>query len=71
MYSHDGLERISRIVATTIASTLPIASIVILYSIHSTLKRLAVVGVFTALFSFVLALFTSGKPIEIFSATAA
>jgi len=71
MYSQDGLERISRIVATTIASTLPIASIVVLYSIHSTLKRLAMVGLFTAVFSFVLALFTSGKPIEIFSATAA
>lgn len=71
MYSQDGLERISRIVATTIASTLPIASIVVLYSINSTLTRLAMVGLFTAIFSFVLALFTSGKPIEIFSATAA
>jgi len=61
----------SRIVAATIASTLPIASIIVLYWIHSTAKRLAAVGIFTALFSFVLALFTSGRPIDIFSATAA
>jgi hypothetical protein len=71
VYSQAGLERISRIVATTIASTLPIVSIVVLYSINSTLDRLAVIGIFTAVFSFVLALFTSGKPIEIFSATSA
>ena len=55
---------------TAVASTLPIASIVILYSIRSTLTRLAVVALFTAVL-FVLTLFTSGKPIEIFSETSA
>ena len=56
---------------TTMASTVPIASIVVLYLITSDKVRLVVIGLFTALFSFTLGLLTRARPIEIFSATAA
>ncbi|KAF2659984.1 hypothetical protein K491DRAFT_124748 [Lophiostoma macrostomum CBS 122681] len=70
-YSYVGLERISRLLMTTVASTLPVVSIIVLYSVSNMSKRLGLMGLFTALFSLVLGLLTNGKPIEIFSATAA
>jgi len=71
VYSHYRLERISRLLTTTIASTLPVVSMVVLFVVNNTLRRLGLVGFFTALFSLTLGLLTSGTPIEIFSATAA
>ncbi|KAF2741505.1 hypothetical protein EJ04DRAFT_547840 [Polyplosphaeria fusca] len=71
VYSQVGLERISRVMITAMASSLPILSIVVLYVINSMSKRLAMIGVFTVIFAIVLGFLTSGKPIEIFSATAA
>jgi hypothetical protein len=50
---------------------LPIASIVILYFIKSTLVRLGVIVAFTVLFAVALMLVTQAKRVEVFAATSA
>ena len=54
-----------------LASLLPISSIVILYFVLNLLVRLGIVGIFTAIFSFSLALITQAKRIEIFAGISA
>jgi hypothetical protein len=54
-----------------IASVLPVVAIVVLHAVADIAKRLAIIGIFTALFSAALAILTNGRLIEIFSATAA
>ncbi|KAJ3555625.1 hypothetical protein NPX13_g10319 [Xylaria arbuscula] len=70
-YSYNGVIRLSMLLGTVLASLLPIGSIIILYSIRDVATRLAMIGVFTAMFSFGLGVFTNGRMVEIFSATAA
>ncbi|KAI1357465.1 hypothetical protein F5Y08DRAFT_333857 [Xylaria arbuscula] len=70
-YSYNGVIRLSMLLGTVLASLLPIGSIIILYSIRDVATRLAMIGVFTAMFSFGLGVFTNGRIVEIFSATAA
>jgi hypothetical protein len=55
----------------TIASLLPVVSIVVLYLVDSMPKRLGIVAGFTAAFSIALALFTRARRVDIFAATAA
>jgi len=55
----------------TLASLLPIASIVILYCVKSMWRRLLIIAGFTAAFSLVLGLVTNGELVEVFAASAA
>ncbi|KAI1173336.1 hypothetical protein F4777DRAFT_600714 [Nemania sp. FL0916] len=70
-YSQAGVVRFSKLLGTVFASLLPIGSIVVLYYLNSMETRLALIGVFTAMFSLALGIFTNGRMVEIFSATAA
>ena len=67
----NNLFRLTYLVTTTLASLLPVASIVILYFIHSMKLRLGIIAIFTVLLSFSLAFFTSAKRAEVFALTAA
>lgn len=58
------------VIGTLCASTLPVLSVVVLYWVQSMGKRLAIIAVFTTLFSVVLGLFSNSRAIEIFAATA-
>lgn len=63
--------RLSAGLAVVCASVLPVVAIAVLYSVVNTTHRLVAIGVFTALFSIALSVFTNGRAIEIFSATSA
>jgi hypothetical protein len=69
-YSQDTLLYLSTLLGTVCASVLPVMSTVVLYSVESMRWRLGIVGLFTALFAAALGVFTNGRVIEIFSATA-
>lgn len=58
-------------VASVLASALPVLSIVILYWVRSTKVRLGLIAVFNIVLSFVLAWFTSAKRAEVFAVSAA
>ncbi len=70
-YSQAGLTRLTSLIGTLLASLLPVASIIVLYSISSNLVRLIVIGLFTAGFSISLKLVTNAKLVDVFTATAA
>lgn len=70
-YSHESIARLSAVAGTIIASLLLIGSIAVLYFLDSMKMRLAAIGGFSALFSITLGLLTSGRLVEMFSATAA
>jgi hypothetical protein len=69
-YSQDTLLYLGTLLGTICASVLPVMSTVVLYSVESMRWRLGIVGLFTALFAAALGVFTNGRVIEIFSATA-
>jgi hypothetical protein len=69
-YSDSVLTRTGEIVGTMCASMLPILAIVILYFIQSMSRRLGAIAAFTFIFSAVLGVFSNGRRIEIFAATA-
>jgi hypothetical protein len=54
-----------------LSSLLPVTSIVVLYVVQSMPKRLGLITIFTAAFSFALTVMTTAKRPEIFAATAA
>jgi len=58
-------------IGTIISALLPILSVVVLYCVKNMWVRLALVAVFTVLFSLVLSLIAPAKRIEVFAATAA
>lgn len=58
-------------VASVLASALPILSIVILYWVRSIKVRLGLIAVFNIVCSFALACFTSAKRAEVFAVSAA
>jgi hypothetical protein len=70
-HSQTMLLGIARVLSMTLASILPIASIVVLYYVHSMPKRLGIIGGFTAAFSFVLGLVTNSQLVDVFAASAA
>jgi len=70
-YSQGRLLQLSILIGMVCASLLPVLAIVVLCYVTSMKKRLVIIGAFTALFSAALGVFTSGRVIEIFSATAA
>jgi hypothetical protein len=69
-YSDSALTRAGKILGTMCASMLPVLAIVILYFIQSMGRRLGVIAAFTFIFSAVLGVFSNGRRIEIFAATA-
>ncbi|OAQ60275.2 hypothetical protein VFPPC_10699 [Pochonia chlamydosporia 170] len=70
-YSDERISRISNIIGAIISSTLPTLAILVLYFVNRMIIRIGLVIVFTAVFSTAIALFTTAKKVEIFSATAA
>ncbi|ORY15534.1 hypothetical protein BCR34DRAFT_598283 [Clohesyomyces aquaticus] len=70
-YSNSSLAKASALLGAVCASTLPVLAIVVLSCVHSMTRRLAIIVVFTPIFSLVLGIFTNGRGIEIFAATAA
>jgi hypothetical protein len=70
-YADSKVTSIAALFGTVIASLLPILAIVVLYVVTDMPKRLGLLAVFTASFSTSLWFLTEGRPIEIFSATAA
>ncbi|KAH8652463.1 hypothetical protein BX600DRAFT_95137 [Xylariales sp. PMI_506] len=70
-YPQEQLTRLTMVIGTTIASVLPLFSILVLSLVTRIALRLIIIGVFSVLFSLGLGLFTNGRMIEIFSATSA
>jgi hypothetical protein len=70
-YEESSLQTILSILATVMASLLPISSVVALYVVQSNNVRLGMIAGFSACFSLALAVMTSAKRIEVFAATAA
>jgi hypothetical protein len=70
-YPEKYLSTVVNILGTVAASVLPITSIVALYFVNSTLIRLGLTIVFTAVFSCALALMTQARRVEIFAASSA
>ena len=70
-YPDTRLTTISNAVGVIFASLVPTISVLVLYFIKNMLVRIGLLVVFTAIFSAALALFTSARKIEIFSAIAA
>ena len=70
-YKNSKLLRIADVLATIIASALPIASILALNFIDRSIIRLVAIALFTMTFSLILTIVTNARRIEIFAATAA
>jgi hypothetical protein len=71
LYRDSHFHHIANIVGTLISSMIPIGSIVVLYFVSDMPIRLAILSLFTAIFSIALSLVTSATRVEIFAATAA
>jgi hypothetical protein len=69
-YTDSRLTKASNLIAIIVSSTLPVLTIFVLNALQSTTIRLGLTVLFTALFSILLALFSSAKRAEIFAATA-
>jgi hypothetical protein len=74
----DGLDvytmqfsQISAFIATAMAALLPVLSILALYFIKSTLKRIYALIAFTVLFAVFTKVFTCASNLDVFAATAA
>ena len=70
-HSQTTILRIARVFSMTLASMLPVISIVVLYYVHNMGRRLGIIGGFTAAFSIVLGLVTNGALVDVFAASAA
>jgi hypothetical protein len=71
VYSNGKLLRITYWITSTLASLLPVSSIIILYFVRSMLARLTVIAGFNVIFSLCLLGFTNARRSEIFAVTAA
>jgi hypothetical protein len=70
-YRESALKTFTGIFATTLSSLLPVASIVVLYVVHSMPARLGIIAGFTTGFSLIVGMITSATRSENFAATAA
>ncbi|KAL1628562.1 hypothetical protein SLS56_005794 [Neofusicoccum ribis] len=70
-YEESTLHRLTYLVATALASLLPIVSIVVLYFVGSMEARLGIIAAFNVLTSFCLAFFTAAKRTDVFAVAAA
>jgi hypothetical protein len=69
-YSEETIDRIGKIISTTVASILPVIAVLGLFFIKSLVVRIyAMIGI-TAAFAILLASMSNGKRIEIFAAVA-
>ena len=70
-YRDGKILRVANIVASILSSGILVASIVVLNYVQKTSVRLALVAVFTQVFSLFLILATNARKVEVFAATAA
>jgi hypothetical protein len=70
-YRESAMKTFTGIFATTLSSLLPVASIVVLWVVHSMPARLGIIAGFTTAFSLVVSMITSATRSENFAATAA
>lgn len=70
-WSDKSYHRLARLTAVLISTLFPSVAVIVLYFIHDLAIRLWVVLCFSMVFSSILAVFTTARPIEIFAATAA
>lgn len=70
-YKEESIQRYTSVVTTIVASLLPTVAIIVLFCVGSMRVRLGLIAVFTTLFTTCLAIFTSGRRGEIFTATSA
>ncbi|KAF2146166.1 uncharacterized protein K452DRAFT_242777 [Aplosporella prunicola CBS 121167] len=71
IYEENTLLRLTYLVSTTLASLLPIASIVVLYFVHSMKVRLGIIAICNVLTILCLAFFTNARTTDIFAVAAA
>jgi len=69
-YDDKRVHRIADVTATLLASSMPLISIFVLYSVHNMWIRLGMVAVFTMLLALAMAVLTKARAVEIFAATA-
>ncbi|KIX05143.1 uncharacterized protein Z518_06015 [Rhinocladiella mackenziei CBS 650.93] len=69
-YRQSTINKAGNVMATILASTLPVVTIFVLNSLHNTNRRIGLTTVFIAIFALVLVTFTSARRVEIFAATA-
>jgi hypothetical protein len=69
--SDSALHRVTFLSTTVVASVLPVASILALYFVSSTPKKLAVIACFNILVAICLSVLTKAKRMDIFAITAA
>jgi hypothetical protein len=69
-YSESTVQRAANIVATVLSSVLPLVAILVLDRFKDTRTRIYISVSITAVFAFILALFTNARRVEIFAATA-
>lgn len=65
------LGRVVRCFQVVLAATIPSIAVLALHFIPAQTGRLGAIAGFSCLFSLVLAIFTTARPVEIFTATAA
>lgn len=70
-YSYRQLLRLANVLATIIATVLPITAAVVLYHIGRMDVRLGVVAAFTMAFSVIMATVTDARRVQIFVSTVA
>ena len=70
-YSEKKVAKVTQGVVAALSALLPTLAILVLYFVTSMKTRIGLVILFTTVFAVLLALFTSAKRVEIFSATAA
>jgi hypothetical protein len=70
-YDKKHLEMPAEILSTALSALLPVAAIVVLYLVQNMAKRLAIIAVFTVMFSIGLVLMAAATRSENFAATAA
>lgn len=70
-YEETSVLKITYWITNILASLIPIASIAVLYSVHSMPARLAIIGAFNVLLSVSLSYLANAKRAEVFAVTAA
>lgn len=70
-YKDAYFEKLANITNSIISSAILVGSIVALYFIRTMAVRLALIAVFTQIFSVVLVLLTSARKVDVFASTAA
>lgn len=69
-YDDSKINTASTVFATVLSSTLPVITILVLYVVKNTMKRIYITLGFTVAFAAILAMCSSARRVEIFAATA-